>query len=413
MDNNTFHINRFGLGSDYDTDPKQLPEGKYIKGKNITLVKNGDYFSVSNIKGTEFIAEVINKAGIIDSGSINVMAVAKSKYLNKTFFPEVVHECITIFLTRRNNEGALYEIYIHNLTTGETRNIYSKQYTSGISKLMNTTVDFFVFGEKGYDAIYFVDSIHSLRKIPGVILSRNYNDRDLSTQRYYPGIDEGTGPALSGLGAFIVGDFISSIDPNNPLEPPPPIQNYQVLFTPVSTFPDSGSVYYESNMYTQIKTNPQIIGDTVIFTEIVVNAEFKPRAKECNNFIEEDLSYTALLDVTFAHHGVLLNQQKITMGYQQTNSFNNFFTDTAGIEMSHEENNPNGDDVFVIIKFRGDWNDPNFATSNCSNDGAPDFVSPGGIEGSIEIMTASIVNGSGNITYGLKTIPFNITIPTV
>lgn len=412
MNNNQFHVNRFGLGADYDTDPKQIQEGKYIKGKNITLIKNGDFFSVSNIKGTDFVSEIINKANIIDSGSINVMAVCRSKYLNKTFVPEAAHECVTIFLNRRNSIGSIYEIYVYNVTTSETRRVYSKQYTSNVSKLMNSTVDFFVFGEKGYDSIYFVDGVNPLRKIPGILLSREYNDRDLATQRYYPGIDDGSGAVSSSLSTFILGDFIGSADPSNPTDPPPPVVSYNVFFSTPQFIPDSTNVYYENNIYTQIKVNPQLDGASSIMNEIVVNAEFKPRAKSCNGLIEEDLSYSGFLEVSFFKHGAPLNDQEINMNYAQTNSLNNFFTSSASVVSSHDPLSANGDDIYIILRFRSDWSDPNFLTTNCSNDGTPDFVSPGGIEGNIEILSASVI-GSGNVTYGLRNIPFNITIPTV
>ena len=146
------HKNTFQSGVNKDFNKTLVPSQSMVDSHNVSLVDNGVFYSVQNIKDTTNLESLINA-----DPDARVIGVFPSNY---TILGETNLPCLTIFLA----SGTSLYIYCYDITNDIKYLLFedtidSHYYTD------DRVMDVRKLAENGLDILYFTDNYKEPRKL--------------------------------------------------------------------------------------------------------------------------------------------------------------------------------------------------------------------------------------------------------
>lgn len=166
--------NGFKGGMNKDADASVMPSDFYTDAHNLTLVGDGSFFALENIKGTTELGTIVG------SFSGEVMAVYENKY---TIAGTAGINCLTVFTSQT---GGDFQIWCYRLDTNVTYKLFNQTFDAPF-EAANPEIDAVTYPEGGMDIVYFTDNYNEMRKlrceIPVAAPDNFLSEQDLSLQR--------------------------------------------------------------------------------------------------------------------------------------------------------------------------------------------------------------------------------------
>lgn len=148
--------NLFHGALDGDMSASNLAPTTYYDSANVTLVGDGRYTVLQNVKGTTKISD------IVPVSSTDVLGIFETKY---TIGTTTGVNCLTIITA---TQGGNLKIFCHDLDNNVVYSLY--QEAVGADYFTDDRIgDAIDYSERGFDTLYFTDNYHEVRKIRCVI----------------------------------------------------------------------------------------------------------------------------------------------------------------------------------------------------------------------------------------------------
>lgn len=149
--------NTFEGGFDTDTVTSLLKPNTYTDAQNLSLVTNGQFFSLTNMLGTTSIG---NLPGI--SGNVTIIGIYSNNYLLTS--SGTTFKGLTIF----GYDSTNFKAWCFNTETNIFYQLFQEPKSAGVTNT-DYIIDAVGYAEAGYDNIYFTDNYNEPRKIRCVI----------------------------------------------------------------------------------------------------------------------------------------------------------------------------------------------------------------------------------------------------
>lgn len=166
MENKQIFKNTFTGGLNEDIIKNLMPENQFTDAKNLTLVGDGNFLALQNIKGTTQLQQIISQ------NNTRVLGSFATKYKIGT---EEGIECVTLFVYSINSLGtsATFSIYAYRINDYPTLyTLYTESAPIENSVFqIPSIVDGVLYPESGIDILYFTDYLNRPRKLRCVIPS--------------------------------------------------------------------------------------------------------------------------------------------------------------------------------------------------------------------------------------------------
>jgi hypothetical protein len=165
----TKNIFRGGLNT--DSSPNQIDPIYFTDAHNLSLVSDGEFFDLKNIRGTTLVQDIINVA------STEVLGVFETKYkIGAT--PDI--KCLTIITATVSGN---FKIWCYDTENDTLYGLYEEAVEAGYFT-DDRVIDAVRHAENGIDILYFTDFFSEVRQLRCEIPSPNLlNENDLSLQR--------------------------------------------------------------------------------------------------------------------------------------------------------------------------------------------------------------------------------------
>ncbi len=182
--------NNFSKGFNSDIDVRAIDPSSYIDGRNFTIVGNGNFFSATNIKGTEFIHQVIDSDPYTNDNitNLNILANIEAEFIFQTSINGSFKRTGICYILTRSNPTigveSFYEIYVYDIQGDAIHKIYTETIDSNSNIIDDGTIDHIVFSENNVDFIYFTDMFNPIRKLRCEVQLSLYTMRDITLRRF-------------------------------------------------------------------------------------------------------------------------------------------------------------------------------------------------------------------------------------
>lgn len=150
--------NTFEGGLNTDIALSNIQNNSYFDSNNISLVNDGKFTSLQNIKGTTQVASLVGAT------NTEILGVFKNFYQIGT--AQNV-ECLTVF---KATTGGTFNIYAIDLNNGTVYSLYQETTPAGYMT-SDRVVDGVSYAERGFDILFVTDFYNEPRKIRCVIPS--------------------------------------------------------------------------------------------------------------------------------------------------------------------------------------------------------------------------------------------------
>lgn len=184
--------NTFSGGLNRDIDNNAIPKNTYRDAVNVKLLNKEGYFSVQNLKGASVKSNGIIplteiEGNIADPSKINLLGSCLVDFRNSS---EENEEAIVLFYTTKNGSDYTLKVKAYLLSSNITLNLFSQIY-EGID-YSKVKLDYVIFGENGYDNIYFTLGLGVIKKIKCIYSFIDFDDYSSSLIKHMPlgGISE-------------------------------------------------------------------------------------------------------------------------------------------------------------------------------------------------------------------------------
>lgn len=158
--------NTFSGALNTDLDNNVIPSNTYKEGKNITIFNDDGYLSVQNIKGASVVKDnVINinelSSGEFNNDNISILGGVRADFRNNNTGKN--EDSIVFFYIINDSGNYILRVKAYLMESDSVILMFSETYTDPDYK--NASLDFYTYGEGGYDNIYFTVGVGSIKKI--------------------------------------------------------------------------------------------------------------------------------------------------------------------------------------------------------------------------------------------------------
>jgi hypothetical protein len=150
------HKNIFAGGLDQDTAYPNVSAQNYVDSVNLSLVGDGKFSVLQNIKGTTKISDIVAVA------STDVIAIYENTY--QIGATQNVN-CITVFTA---TQGGNFKIFCLDVDNNVLYQLYQEAVASDYFT-NDRVMDCISYAERGYDILFFTDNYNEVRKLRCVI----------------------------------------------------------------------------------------------------------------------------------------------------------------------------------------------------------------------------------------------------
>ena len=207
--------NIFHGGLNTDLDNNVIPQNTYKDAQNITLVNDNGYLSVQNLKGASVempnaipLSEITS--GVISSSNVRILGGVRIDYLNS----EVLTDAILFFYIISQGGTHTLKAKAYLMDGSSIVEMFSEEYND--SRYTSCELSYLVYGEGGYDNVYFTVGVGSIKKIRCSSEFTGYGEYECTLNRHMP------------LG---VAPIISVSEPSSPPALPPETQEASMNVT--------------------------------------------------------------------------------------------------------------------------------------------------------------------------------------
>ena len=152
--------NTFEKGLLVDLSKNNVPPSQYIKGVNVTLAKDNEYTSLTNLKGNDKLIDVLTHGTnsyfdthqILGLYHIDWYSIEKSKNI----------PCLTAFVG--NPYSGTYTLYVYDLEDNKLFSVMSAEFPLSAQQ-GDHSIDAVIFGENGKNILYFTDGYGEPKKV--------------------------------------------------------------------------------------------------------------------------------------------------------------------------------------------------------------------------------------------------------
>lgn len=163
METQKIHKNQFDGGLNADIEKNILGPSQYIDAFNVTLVGDGKFLALQDVKGTTNVQDITSLPNSYILGAI------PSRY-NLLASNEKNVNCITIFLYTVISSQPTLKVLCYDTVNDTTYELHSRNVNSSYLDALDVDkteriIDGFVYAENGNDIIYCTDFYHRPFKI--------------------------------------------------------------------------------------------------------------------------------------------------------------------------------------------------------------------------------------------------------
>lgn len=152
--------NTFDKGLLVDLSKNNVPPTQYIKGVNVTLAKDNQYTSLTNLRGNDKLIDLLTHGTnsyfdphqILGLYHIDWYSLEKSENI----------PCLTVFVG--NPYSGTYSLYVYDLEDNKLFSVMSAAFPLS-AQLGDHSIDAVIFGENGKNILYFTDGYGEPKKV--------------------------------------------------------------------------------------------------------------------------------------------------------------------------------------------------------------------------------------------------------
>ncbi len=150
--------NTFTKGRNTDQDRNKISPDQYFEAHNVSLVGDGVFYSLQNLKGTVNVQDILGT---------NLALVNECLGVFRTYWQigGAIHQCLTIFTLSTTN---LFKVWCYDIDGDAIYEVYEETVANDYIA-DDRVIDAKSYQENGIDNIYFTDNYHELRHIKCVI----------------------------------------------------------------------------------------------------------------------------------------------------------------------------------------------------------------------------------------------------